>query len=44
MGDLKCCNCGCEFEEIDMIDKSYCPQCGSENFDFTFDLYFDEEK
>lgn len=37
MEDLKCCDCGCEFEEIDMDDEC-CPVCGSENYDFNFDL------
>lgn len=42
MDDLKCCDCSCEFEEIDMIDDS-CPNCGSKNYDFMFDLNFDDE-
>ena len=41
MDDLKCLNCGAEFEEIDMIDPNRCCNCGSDNYDFKFDVDFD---
>ena len=38
MDDLMCCDCGHDFEEIDMDDPNCCPNCGSNNYDFKFDL------
>ena len=36
--DLKCIDCKCEFEEIDMEEPNHCPNCGSKNYDFKFDV------
>lgn len=38
MEDLKCRDCGYEFEEIDMDEPNCCPECGSKNYDFKFDV------
>lgn len=44
MDDLKCLDCGAEFEELDMNNSDCCPNCSSDNYEFVFDLDFNEEQ
>lgn len=37
MDDLICCDCGSEFEDID-VEDGCCPECGSKKYDFKFDV------
>lgn len=34
MNDLICCECESQFDDCDLVDRLYCPDCGSNRIEF----------